>query len=170
MGDCMIKPEVIEFCEDYSISIKKFLQENYSIIPSNSSKRYRIRHKEIVGFANLIPVSLFFAYRYPELVASGKLVIVEDDYHKFNVYVNPRIIGESLEIQELEDELNTLDENLTEDLIQINLLLRKIADLKENESIIKHFHGESENAKSLKLFQMGKDLGLARTRKRLENS
>ena len=28
----MIKPEVIEFCEDHKISIRKFLQENYSII------------------------------------------------------------------------------------------------------------------------------------------
>ena len=166
----MIKPEVIEFCEDHKISIRKFLQENYSIIPSNSTKRYRIRHKEIAGFANLIPVSMFFAYRYPELVASGKLVVVEDDYHKYNVYINPRIIGESLELQELEDELKNLDEDLAEDLVQINLLLRKIADLKENVSIINHFHGENENAKALNLYQKGKDLGLTRTKKRLENN
>ena len=28
----MIKPEVIEFCEDHKISIRKFLQENYRVI------------------------------------------------------------------------------------------------------------------------------------------
>lgn len=165
----MIKPEVIEFCDFHKISIKKFLQENYSIIPSSSPKRYRIRHKEIAGFANLIPVSMFFAYRYRELVGSGKLVIVEDDYHKYNVYINPRIIGESLELQELEEELKDLNKDLAEDLIQINLLLRKIADLKENVSIINHFHGEDENARALSLFQKGRDLGLTRTRKGLEN-
>ena len=162
----MIKPEVIEFCEDHKISIRKFLQENYSIIPSNSTKRYRIRHKEIAGFANLIPVSMFFAYRYPELVASGKLVAVEDDYHKFNVYINPRIIGESLELQELEDQLNTLDEDTADNLIQINLLLRKIAELKENITLINHFHGIDEEIKAQSLFQKGRDLGLTRERKK----
>ena len=162
----MIKPEVIEFCEDHKISIRKFLQENYSIIPSNSTKRYRIRHKEIAGFANLIPVSMFFAYRYPELVASGKLVAVEDDYHKFNVYINPRIIGESLELQELEDQLNTLDEDTVDNLIQINLLLRKIAELKENITLINHFHGIDEEIKAQSLFQKGRDLGLTRERKK----
>lgn len=162
----MIKPEVIEFCEDHKISIRKFLQENYSIIPSNSTKRYRIRHKEIAGFANLIPVSMFFAYRYPELVASGKLVAVEDDYHKFNVYINPRIIGESLELQELEDQLNTLDEDTVDNLIQINLLLRKIAELKENITLINHFHGIDEEIKAQSLFQKGRDLGLTRKRKK----
>ena len=162
----MIKPEVIEFCEDYKISIRKFLQENYSIIPSNSTKRYRIRHKEIAGFANLIPVSMFFAYRYPELVASGKLVVVEDDYHKFNVYINPRIIGESLELQELEDQLNTLYEDTVDNLIQINLLLRKIAELKENVTLINHFHGIDEEIKAQSLFQKGRDLGLTRERKK----
>ena len=162
----MIKPEVIEFCEDHKISIRKFLQENYSIIPSNSTKRYRIRHKEIAGFANLIPVSMFFAYRYPELVASGKLVAVEDDYHKFNVYINPRIIGESLELQELEDQLNTLYEDTVDNLIQINLLLRKIAELKENVTLINHFHGIDEEIKAQSLFQKGRDLGLTRERKK----
>ena len=162
----MIKPEVIEFCEDYRISIRKFLQENYSIIPSNSTKRYRIRHKEIAGFANLIPVSMFFAYRYPELVASGKLVVVEDDYHKFNVYINPRIIGESLELQELEDQLNTLYEDTVDNLIQINLLLRKIAELKENVTLINHFHGIDEEIKAQSLFQKCRDLGLTRERKK----
>ena len=162
----MIKPEVIEFCEDHKISIRKFLQENYSIIPSNSTKRYRIRHKEIAGFANLIPVSMFFAYRYPELVASGKLVVVEDDYHKFNVYINPRIIGESLELQELEDQLNTLYEDTVDNLIQINLLLRKIAELKENVTLINHFHGIDEEIKAQSLFQKGRDLGLTRERKK----
>ena len=162
----MIKPEVIEFCEDHKISIRKFLQENYSIIPSNSTKRYRIRHKEIAGFANLIPVSMFFAYRYPELVASGKLVAVEDDYHKFNVYINPRIIGESLELQELEDQLNTLYEDTVDNLIQINLLLRKIAELKENITLINHFHGIDEEIKAQSLFQKGRDLGLTRERKK----
>ena len=162
----MIKPEVIEFCEDYKISIRKFLQENYSIITSSSTKRYRIRHKEIAGFANLIPVSMFFAYRYPELVASGKLVVVEDDYHKFNVYINPRIIGESLELQELEDQLNTLYEDTVDNLIQINLLLRKIAELKENVTLINHFHGIDEEIKAQSLFQKGRDLGLTRERKK----
>ena len=109
---------------------------------------------------------MFFAYRYPELVASGKLVAVEDDYHKFNVYINPRIIGESLELQELEDQLNTLDEDTADNLIQINLLLRKIAELKENITLINHFHGIDEEIKAQSLFQKGRDLGLTRERKK----
>ena len=48
-------------------------------------------------------------------MVSGKLVIVEDDYHKYNVYINPRIIQETLAIVELEEELSSLDEDLIED-------------------------------------------------------
>ncbi len=166
----MIKPEVLEFCEDHKISIRKFLQENYSIIPSNSKKRYRIKHREIANFMNLIPVSLFFAFRYPELVANGKLVIVEDDYHKYNVYINPRIIQETLAIIELEEELSSLDDDLVEDLVRIRMLLRKIADLKENEAIINHFHGTAEETNTQNLYQKGKALGLTRVQKGLENN
>ena len=50
------------------------------------------------------------------------------------------------------------------------MLNKEIADLKENVSIINHFHGENENAKALNLYQKGKDLGLTRTKKRLENN
>ena len=166
----MIKPEVLDFCEDYKISIKKFLQENYSIIPSKSNKRYRIKHREIADFMNLIPVSLFFAFRYPELVVSGKLVIVEDDYHKYNVYINPRIIQETLAIVELEEELSSLDEDLIEDLVKTRMLLRKIADLKENEAIINHFHGTVEETNTRSLYQKRKSLGLTRVQKGLENN
>lgn len=92
----MVREEILEFCEYYKISIKKFIKENYGIF--NDEVRNRIKHKDISGFVNLIPVSLFFAYRYRNLVATGKLVIVEDDYYKYSIYINPRIIRESIKM------------------------------------------------------------------------
>ena len=93
----MISVEVIEFCEDNAISIEKFLQDNFSLaryIPKKNSKnkKWRIKHNEIAGWINIIPVSLMFAHRYKHFVLTGKLLIVRDDYGKYCVYINPRII------------------------------------------------------------------------------
>ena len=133
----MIKVEILDFCEHYKISIKKFLKESYGIF--NNEVRNKIKHKDITGFINLIPVSIFFAYRYRDLVATGKLIIVEDDFHKYGVYINPRIICESYEIFMLKEELEQLDKNNPQDANQIECLLKLIRNLEENQRIINHF-------------------------------
>ncbi|MFR5856220.1 MAG: hypothetical protein ACLUFU_00235 [Bacilli bacterium] len=138
----MVREEILEFCEYYKISIKKFIKENYGIF--NDEVRNRIKHEDISGFVNLIPVSLFFAYRYRNLVATGKLVIVEDDYHKYSIYINPRIIRESIKMYTLKEELEALNEDNKEDLLQIEYLLKIIRDLEENQRIIKHFERKKQ--------------------------
>ena len=85
----MICVEVLEFCEDNAISIEKFLQDNFSlesyVFKKNpKNKRWRIKHNEIAGWYNVIPVSLMFAYRYKHLVLTGKLIIVRDDFGKYS--------------------------------------------------------------------------------------
>lgn len=149
----MLNEEIIEFCEYYAISIEKFLNENFSIekyVPkfNERKKKWRVKHSEIAGWLNVIPVSLKFAFRYKHLVLTGKLVIVRDDYGKFNVYVNPRIIQESQELGVLHQKLRELEESpeMFDDAFKVvefkQQLVEKIADLEENLRIIKHFHGD----------------------------
>lgn len=150
----MISVDVLDFCEDNAISIAKFLQDNFSIksyIPKFNvkKKKWRIKHNEISGWINVIPVSLKFAYRYKHLVLTGKLVIVQDDFGKFCVYINPRIIQESFQLKELQILLQELDANdleFYENAIKIaefkRQLVGKIQDIEENIRIIKHFNGD----------------------------
>lgn len=166
----MVREEILEFCEYYKISIKKFIKENYGIF--NDEVRNRIKHEDISGFVNLIPVSLFFAYRYRNLVATGKLVIVEDDYHKYSIYINPRIIRESIKMYTLKEELETLNEDSKEDLLQIEYLLKIIRDLEENQRIInilkeknKNFNKKRKNNLQKKAKTQECVLGLANKKK-----
>ena len=130
----MLSVEVIEFCEDNAIKISKFLNDNFEIIRENNKKKRRVKHSEIVGFTNIVPVSLFFAYRYKELVLTGKLIIVVDDYSKYAVYVNPRIIASVAMFETLQNLLLEKDSN-----IQIS---NEIKDILENIRIIRHFNGD----------------------------
>lgn len=177
----MISVEVLEFCEDNAISIQKFLQENFSIesyVPKFNSrnKKWRIKHNEIAGWYNVIPVSLMFAHRYKHLVFTGKLVIVRDDFGKYNVYINPRIIRESQELAPLQAQLQELENNpeLSIDAIRLveikRQLIEKIQDIEENLRIIKHFNGEDSLNYMMRLAQvLPESSGLSRERKRLEN-
>ena len=149
----MLSEEIREFCLYNAISIEKFLNENFSIekyVPkfNERKKKWRVKHNEITGWLNVIPVSLKFAFRYKHLVLMGKLVIVRDDYGKFNVYINPRIIQESQELGVLYRKLQEIEQypdifmdafNMVEYKQQLS---EKIADLEENLRIIRHFHGE----------------------------
>lgn len=150
----MISVEVLEFCEDYAISIEKFLQDNFNLesyVPKlNSKKRkWRIKHNEIAGWYNIVPVSLMFAHRYKNLVLTGKLVIVRDDFGKYTVYINPRIIQESHQLAELQTRLQQIEDNpeVFDDTLRMvevkRQLIEKINDIEENLRIIKHFNGEA---------------------------
>ena len=147
----MISVEVLEFLEDNAISISKFLQDNFSIesyVPkyNQKKKKWRIKHNEIAGWINVIPVSMKFAHRYKHLVLTGKLVVVQDDYGKYCVYINPRVIRESCELAELQTLLSELEENFEPDAIRMVEVRRQVAekieDIEESIRIIKHFNGE----------------------------
>ena len=131
----MLSVEVIEFCEDHAIKISKFLNDNFEKEQDNKSKkRRRIKHSEIMGLQNIVPVSLFFAYRYKELVLTGKLIIVIDDYGKYAVYINPRIIASVTMFETLQKLLSENDSRVD--------VSKEIKDILENIRIIKHFKGE----------------------------
>ena len=75
---------------------------------------------------------MHFAYRYPKLVTSGKLVVVEDAYHRCNVYVNPQVIADDFELQELKSSISSLmNGDSSVDLVEIVTLLNKIENLKD---------------------------------------
>ena len=143
----MLNVEVIEFCEDNAIKVSKFLNDNFERQQENnkSKKRRRIKHSEISSFQNIVPVSLFFAYRYKELVYTGKLVIVVDDYGKYAVYVNPRIIASATMFETLQKLLGENDSN-----VQIS---EEIKDILENIRIIRHFKGEESIEYSQRSFK-----------------
>lgn len=115
--------DVYEFCEDYAISISKFLKDNYDYekYPSKKEKRNkknRIKHDGIKDLVNVISVPLKFAYRYKELVFMGKLLIVKDDFNYYQVYINPKIIVSVCKRKEMDE------------------------DMLENIRLIKHFKGQ----------------------------
>lgn len=149
----MISGEVIEFCEDNAISIHKFLQDNFDSDSNESktkakNKRWRVKHSEIDVLCNIVPVSLFFAHRYKNLVSTGVLVIVRDDFGKYGVYINPRIFQEIQQYERLQEYLKQLEESpeMFDNVYQIVELKRQIADkiheFEEWIRIIKHFGGE----------------------------
>lgn len=174
----MISVEVLEFLEDNAISIEKFLQENFSIesyIPKFNSKKkkWRIKHNEIAGWYNVIPVSMKFAYRYKHLVLTGKLVVVQDDFGKYCVYVNPRIIQESCELAELQAILHELEDNMEPDTIRMVEAKRQVAEkihgLEENVRIIKHFNGEESLEYTMGIMNLlDESKNLSRARRRVE--
>ena len=146
--------EIREFCEDTGyISIQKFLHKCFdvkkeSIKVNNSHRRWRLKHKEIIGLSNLIvPISLKFAIRYRELVEIGKILIVKDEYGKFKAYYNPKRIMNLCIKANLEEELIKLHHTIysLNDLAvaveQIKYLTNMIESMEEDERIIKHFGG-----------------------------
>lgn len=142
----MISVEVIEFCEDNAIGIEKFLNDNFHLETktekyNKKNKKWRLKHSEIEGLFNVIPVSLFFAYRYKRLVKTGVLLIVCDDYNHYNAYINPRIINEAYELKELNARLKEIgnDDQKNNDK---NLILTRIKELEEYIRIIKHFDAQ----------------------------
>ena len=175
----MISVEVLEFLEDNAISIGKFLQENFSIekyVPkfNGKKKKWRIKHNEIAGWMNVIPVSMKFAHRYKHLVLTGKLVVVQDDFGKYTVYINPRVIRESCELAELQVLLQELEENMEPDTIRMvearRQVSEKIQDIEENIRIIKHFNGEESLEYTMGIMNLiNESQNLSRARKRVEN-
>lgn len=144
----MLKGEDLDFCEDNCISIDKFLSDNFSLDTFGEKKnaknrRWRLKHKELIGWPSLIIVPIPFAIRYKELVKMGKLVVVKDDFGIFKVYINPHIILESAILKELEEQLKSFEGRILteEEALEKAVLEAKIADLYENIRIIEHFHG-----------------------------
>ncbi len=177
----MISVEVLKFCEDNAVSIKKFLQDNFSIesyVPkyNKNNRKWRIKHSEIAVLHNVISVPLKFAYRYKHLVLTGKLVIVRDEFGKYNVYINPRIIQELSESIALQEKLAYLDEHPEEfdDAIRMvevrRQLTEKIQDIEESLRIIKHFNGEESLEYMMGLMNVVAKDNMSRSRKRLENN
>lgn len=174
----MISVEVLEFLEDNAISISKFLQDNFSIesyVPkyNQKKKKWRIKHNEIAGWINVIPVSMKFAHRYKHLVLTGKLVVVQDDYGKYCVYINPRVIRESCELAELQTLLGELEENFEPDAIRMvearRQVSEKIEDIEESIRIIKHFNGEESLDYTMGIMNIIHETnGLIRGRRRVE--
>lgn len=161
----MIKKEVIEFCEDYAISIGKFLQDNYELeyYPSKKERRKkknRLKHDDIKNWWNIVQVPKQFAYRYKELVHIGKLLIVRDDFGVYQVYLNPSLIKSSFMLAELEEELHNI-ENTPEEYMDASIIaytqakiMQLIEDQEENIRLIKHFDGGESLDYTNKLYEL----------------
>ena len=166
----MLNVEVIEFCEDNAIGIEKFLCDNFNLEKkttkyNNKNKKWRIKHNEIEGWLNIIPVSLFFAYRYKKKIKTGVIVIVRDDYNQYNAYINPRIIHESYELKDLNEQLKNLS-NDKQNGKNKKIILSRIKELEEYIRIIKHFDADDTMEKNRHLFELLDDnLELTRSKK-----
>ncbi len=142
----MIKQEEMEFCEDNAISIEKFVSDNFVLMDyakkkNKRNRKWRVKHEELGGMPNIITVPIPFAHRYKELVASGKLIVVRDGFGKYRVYINPRIIVESAKLNYLENCLQELNDGMSQsNEYEIQYIEGRIASIKENIRIIKHFN------------------------------
>lgn len=165
-----------EFCEDNSISIEKFLNDNFimmnqSVKKNKKNRRWRIKHSEIMVLDNIIKVPIPFAIRYKELISIGKLIIVRDDFGFFQCYINPRIIVESYALGGLEKRLHDLIEDINElDLENVKIrrtLSKRIADLQENIRIINHFNGSETLQNTYNLIESQEKIVLKRVDKKI---
>lgn len=175
----MISVEVLEFCEKNAISMDSFLKDNigiYDYVPESGKKRL-VKHKDIEGWYNIIPVSLLFAFRFSNLVLSKKLVIVEDSLGRYQVYINPCIIEEAYELEGLKKQLEQIDSNFQDysnvlHSVEVKRqLLEKINEIEKNLKLIKHFNGEgSVERTNMMIRLLSSDLRLTRTKNNVDNS
>jgi hypothetical protein len=141
--------ELRVFLESNAISIRKFLQDNYDFCEKpkteEKKKRWRLKHQEIKFLPNLVSVALGFCKRYPDLVYQGKLVIVKDEFGLYACYVNPRIIKDIPQEEDLIEHLKEmgLDDSIPEDTVFIEKKLKQITEMKK---IVSCFHGDTEVA------------------------
>ena len=141
----MISKELKDFREYYAVSIHSFLKDCFVKSETNEKQGWRVKHSEIAFLPLTVPVSLKFAFRYEELVANGKILIVKDDFGKYQAYVNPKIIiclnkKQSLEqqLKELRKPFKDLHEIKTH-MDQIIQVSQSIESIEEDERIINHF-------------------------------
>ena len=172
----MIRKEELEFCENYAISIEKFLSDCFILTKfetkkNNRNRKWRVKHSEISDLVNVIQVPIPFAYRYKELVGIGKLIVVRDDFGLYKVYINPKIISESYKLRITErrlEELKLRDELSKNDRILLEFLENEINDLREDIRLIRHFKGEEDLIKTHEMIDTYEGEVLGMSRKRVE--
>lgn len=172
----MIRKEELEFCENYAISIEKFLSDCFILTKfetkkNNRNRKWRVKHSEISDLVNVIQVPIPFAYRYKELVGIGKLIVVRDDFGLYKVYINPKIISESYKLRITErrlEELKLRDELSKNDMILLEFLENEINDLREDIRLIRHFKGEEDLIKTHEMIDTYEGEVLGMSRKRVE--
>ena len=162
----MIRKEELEFCENYAISIEKFLSDCFILTKfetkkNNRNRKWRVKHSEISDLVNVIQVPIPFAYRYKELVGIGL----------YKVYINPKIISESYKLRITErrlEELKLRDELSKNDRILLEFLENEINDLREDIRLIRHFKGEEDLIKTHEMIDTYEGEVLGMSRKRVE--
>ncbi len=165
----MISKELKEFREYYAISIHTFLKECFVKNDTNEKRNWRVKHSEISFLPLTVPVSLKFAFRYEELVANGKILIVKDDFGKYQAYVNPKIIICLNKKRLLEQELKELKkpfhnlQELKSHADQINQVSQSIESIEEDERIINHFLGKDAIEYSRNVCSDLEEVGFVRT-------
>jgi hypothetical protein len=140
------------FYEEHSISIRKFLMDNFDgdfkVGRKDNGRKWRIKHSEIEILPYVVPISIKFAIRYVELVERGYIIIVRDEFGKSQVYLNPRMLKNIALKPFLENELKELEKPFN-DLTQVGhiyekkmYIYTKIEEINEIERIMHHFRGD----------------------------
>lgn len=164
----MFCKDVKDFCEYYAISINKFLQDNFDMFyvkekVNKKNKRWRIKHSEIENLPLVVPVSLKFAMYYEEFVESGKIIIVRDQFGKYQAYINPNVIiylnqRELLEEEKKEIEKKSYDFNDLQKAYDYKNAVENSIDLiEQDERIIKYFSGEDAIEYSKSIYEIEKE-------------
>ena len=165
----MISKELKDFREYYAVSIHSFLKECFVKSDTKGKSSWRVKHSEIAFLPLTVPVSLKFAFRYEELVANGKILIVKDDFGKYQAYVNPKIIICLNKKHLLEQELKELKkpfhdlQELKSHMDQIIQVSQSIESIEEDERIINHFLGKDAIEYSRHVCSDLEEVGFVRT-------
>ncbi len=134
------------FLESICVTIRKFIEDNYDVYYdtdfSKDNKKWRLKHQEITHLPNIVPVPLGFCKRYADLVYQGKIIIVKDEFGRYESYVNPRLIKELPAEQDLISYLKDLGIDGVKTSEEVTK--RELHQMAETKKILRSFNGEEQ--------------------------
>ena len=140
--------EVLLFCKENNIGIRKFLSKNYNVNYEKRKGKNKIKHGDITSLPNLVKVPISFSERYKDLVFDGELIIVRDDFGRYESYINPNQIKDIELEQSIRDNIKILqtkkDEN--SNLTRINLE-KSLCKIERTKRIMEFFTQTVNNKK-----------------------
>ena len=151
-GGNMNYKEKKEFSQKMNyVTIRDFLKDNFEVYfltkQNKQGRNWRIKHSEIAWMPLVIPINFNFSDRNQELVAQGKIVIVQDEYGKFQTYIAPRVLFELMKEDEYLEDLKEASKpfydvtELEERYNRKEVLRKKLMEIEEIKRIAKCFNG-----------------------------
>ena len=127
----------LEFNKDNTISIRRFVNEYLAI----DNECYGLLHKGLKSFESpyIMTISNEFAYKNPEYVQNGYLVLVVDSYNNLATYINPYYLKRVIETGNIEEEFRVFSKKEINDFNELLEFYNKYCQLQEKYENNKKF-------------------------------